>query len=312
MKYELTIHKMRTMSQFEEMQNFIRIVESGSITQAAEQSGTVKSAVSRRLSDLEKRLGVTLIARTTRSQSLTTSGKSYYQRSLQILDDLAELESSVKNDQCALRGQIKISAPLSFGLLHLSSALTAFNDLHPDIRLDVDFNDRKIDMIEEGFDLVFRISKLADSNFIAKKITSINLHLVASPIYLKKYGTPMIPNDLNSGHVKLHYNDSSETWHFKTDAKDVPIKLDSVMNSNNGDFLVKACLEGKGLKLTPDFLVYKYLKTGQLKKILSDYLPEHEIGAYAMYPQTRHLSRRVRSLVDFLSQYFGPEPYWRI
>lgn len=300
------------MNQFEEMQNFIRIVEAGSITKAAEQTGTVKSAVSRRLSDLEKRLGVSLLARTTRSQSLTNVGQSFYQRSIQIIDDLAELESTIKNDQCALRGQIKVSAPLSFGLLHLSSAFTEFNNMHPDIKLDVDFSDRKVDLIEEGFDLVFRISNLEDSSFIAKKITSIQLHLVASPEYLKNHGVPSSPENLNTGHVKLQYNDSPETWQFSHENKNIYIKLNSVMNSNNGDFLIQACLAGKGLKMTPDFLAYKYLKTGQLEKVLPDYLPKNEIGAYAIYPQTRHLSRRVRSLVDFLSVYFGPDPYWRV
>ena len=157
------------MNQFEEMQNFIRVVESGSITKAAEQTGMVKSAVSRRLAELEKRLGVSLLTRTTRRQSLTDLGRSYYQRCLQIVDEIAELESSVKDEQCALSGKIKVAAPLSFGLSHLAPALYKFNEIHPDIHFDVDFNDRKVDIVEEGFDLAFRISQLKDSNFIARR-----------------------------------------------------------------------------------------------------------------------------------------------
>lgn len=300
------------MNPFEEMQNFIRIVEAGSLTKAAEQTNTVKSAVSRRLMELERRLGVSLLTRTTRSQSLTDLGQSYYQRSLQILDDLSELESNVKDEQCALRGKIKIAAPLSFGLAHLAPALSKFNDIHKDIHFDIDFNDRKIDIIEEGFDLAFRIAKLDDSNFIARKITAIRALLVASPDYLEKHGTPTTPKELLNNHVKLQYTNSPETWEFIEKGQSLSIKIDSVLNSNNGDYLLQAAIAGKGLILTPDFICYKHVKTGQLKPVLAEYIPSIEIGAYAVYPQTRHLSRRIRSLVDYLIQYFGETPYWRL
>jgi DNA-binding transcriptional LysR family regulator len=300
------------MNTFEEMKNFVRVVDSGSITKAAEQMNTVKSAVSRRLTELEKRLGVTLLTRTTRKQTLTDTGTSYYQQSLKILDDLLELESSIKNEQCALSGKIKIAAPLSFGLTHLAPALSRFNEIHTEIQLDIDFNDRKVDIIEEGYDLAFRIAELKDSNFIAKKVTTIRILLVASPDYLQKYGVPKIPKDLLNSHVKVQYKDSSETWEFIVDNKTEHIKITSVLNSNNGDFLLQAALEGKGLVMTPDFICYKYIKTGQLIPVLSKYTPIIEIGAYAVYPQARHLSRRVRSLVDYLTQYFGQKPYWQI
>lgn len=300
------------MNQFEEMQNFIRVVEAGSITKAAEQTGTVKSAVSRRLTELERRLGISLITRTTRNQSLTELGHSYYQRCLQIIDDVAELESTIKDEQCALTGKIKIAAPLSFGLSHLAPALSQFNTLHPDIHFDIDFNDRKVDIIEEGFDLAFRITKLDNSNLIARKITSIRLLLVASPGYLKRFGTPNYPKDLVNGHVKLKYKDSPEAMEFAVDGKLISIRVPNVLNSNNGDFLCQAAIDGKGLVMTPDFICYKYVKVGQLVPVLSEFMPEIEIGAYAVYPQTRHLSKKVRSLVDYLSQYFGNKPYWQV
>ena len=190
------------MNQIEDMQTFVRIVDAGSITKAAEQLNPVKSAVSRRLADLEKRLGVSLLTRTTRTQTLTESGKSYYQQSLRIIDDVAELESGIQVSNCALAGRIKIAAPLSFGLDHLGSALRKFNELHPDILFDVDFNDRKIDIIESGFDLAIRIAHLNDSTLIARKLTSIRPILCASPGYLLKHGTPNTPEDLRTGHVK--------------------------------------------------------------------------------------------------------------
>jgi len=301
------------MNQFEDMHTFVRIVEAGSITKAAEQLDTVKSAISKRLSDLEKRFGVSLLTRTTRTQVLTDSGRSYYSQCLRLIDDIAEVESSVSNQHCALKGKIKIAAPLSFGLAHLGPALRQFNEINPDIDFDIDFNDRKIDLIGEGFDLAIRISRLDDSSLIAKRLTSIRLVLCASPGYLKQYGVPKIPDDLNRGHVRVHYKDQPEHWNLKDEqGNNISVKIPSVLSANNGDFLCQAAIDGVGLIYTPDFICYKPIKLGQLQPLLQNHIQDIEINAYAIYPQTRHLSKRVRSLVDYLAQYFGDEPYWRI
>ncbi len=301
------------MNQIEDMQTFVRVVEAGSITKAAEQMDTVKSAVSRRLSELEKRLGVTLLTRTTRSQTLTDSGQSYYQQCLRIIDDVAEVESGVRNEHCALAGRIKIAAPLSFGLTHLSQALRKFNEINPEIYFDVDFNIYKTARELKGFDLAIRIAKLEDSSLIAKRLMTGKGVLCASPAYLKKNGTPEKPQDLLSDHVKLHYSAASEVWNFKNSDDEVSnIKIPSIITANNGDFLCQAAVDGKGLLFTPDFICYKAIKMGQLIPILCDYVSDNEIVGYALYPQTRHLSQRVRSLVDYLAQYFGDEPYWRV
>lgn len=295
------------------MQTFIRIVEAGSITKAAEQMDTVKSAVSRRLSELEKRLGVTLLTRTTRSQTLTESGKSYYEQCLRIIDDLAEIESSIKNEHCALAGRIKIAAPLSFGLSHLSQALRKFNERHPDIYFDVDFNDRKVDLIQEGFDLAIRIANLEDSSLIAKKLITSRTVLCASPAYLKKYGEPKKPEDLLEGHVRLKYTGGREKWNFKDDeGNKIAVDIPAIMSANNGDFLCDSAIDGKGLIMTPDFICHKAIRQKQLIPLMCDKILDNEISGYALYPQTRHLSHRVRRLVDFLAQYFGDDPYWSI
>jgi len=301
------------MNPFEDMSTFIRIVEAGSITKAAEQLDTVKSAVSRRLSELEKRLGVSLLTRSTRTQVLTDSGKSYYQQCLRIIEDLEEVESSVKNENCALAGRIKLAAPLSFGLSHLSPAIRKFNEVHPDIHFEVDFNDRKIDLVEEGFDLAIRIANLEDSSLIAKRITQINLVLAASPAYLNLYGLPKTPQDLLKGHVKLQYRTQPENWKFLDEnKKPLSIKVPAVLTSNNGDFLCQAAIDGAGLIYTPDFVCYKAIKLGQLQPILTNYLTDTGVNAYAVYPQTKHLSLRVRHLVNYLAQYFGDTPYWQL
>ncbi|MBL4660644.1 MAG: LysR family transcriptional regulator [Alcanivoracaceae bacterium] len=302
------------MNQIEDMQTFVRIVEAGSITKAAEQMNTVKSAVSRRLSELEKRLGVALLTRTTRSQSLTDSGKSYYLQSVRIIDDVAEVESSILNEHCALVGRIKVAVPLSFGLAHLAPALRKFNEIQPGIHFDIDFNDRKVDLIEEGFDLAIRITQLEDSSLIARKITSTQMILAASPAYLKTHGHPKSIKDLlnvQNKHVKLNYKNSPENWSFfDGNKKLVTLNLPSVLDANNGEYLCQAAVDGMGLIYIPDFICYKYIKLKQLIPILTNHIKLEELGTYAIYPQTRHLSRRVRNLIDFLSEYFGDVPYW--
>ena len=300
------------MNQYEEMQTFVRIVDAGSITKAAEQMNTVKSAISRRLTDLEKRLGVSLLTRTTRTQTLTSSGKGYYEQCLRLIDDLAEVESRVRNEHCALRGKIRIAAPLSFGLSHLGPALRKFNEIHPDIQFDIDFNDRKTDIIEEGFDLAIRISKLEDSTLIARKITTFNILLCASPGYLKKHGRPKTPQDLENGHVKLQYKGQSEIWSFYDKDQLINVRVSKAIATNNGDFLCDAAIDDLGLLYTPDFICYKAIRLGQLEVILQEYTDRNKINAYAVYPQTRHLSLRVRSLVDYLVQYFADKSYWSL
>ena len=301
------------MNQLEDMQTFVRIVEAGSITKAAEQLDTVKSAVSRRLSDLEKRLGVSLLTRTTRTQVLTDSGKIYYEKCLRLIDDVAEVEAPVSNVHAALKGRIKISAPLIFGIAHLSSALRKFNEIYPDIVFDIDFNDRKVDIIEDGFDLAIRISHLNDSSLIARRLTQVNMVLCASPDYLEEHGTPLMPQELLTEHVKLQYKNEPDHWVFKAKkGKEIQIKVPSALNSNNGEFLCQAAIDGLGLIYTPDFICYKAIHSGQLQPVLSEFLHNVEVPVHAVYPQTRHLSQRIRSLVDYLAEYFGDAPYWLI
>tara|TARA_R110002050_G_scaffold269917_2_gene412714 strand:- start:259886 stop:260779 length:894 start_codon:yes stop_codon:yes gene_type:complete len=293
------------MNQIEEMQAFIRVVEAGSITKAAEQMNTVKSAVSRRLSELESRLGISLLKRTTRSQVLTDSGELFYKQCIRIIDDINEVEASIGNENTALSGRIKIAAPLSFGIAKLCPVLKQFHDLYPDIVFDIDFNDRQVDLIEEGFDLAIRIAHLTDSSLIARRLTTVKLIHCASPDYLLKHGTPMTPTDLLKGHLKLHYHSEPDNWHFKDEqGKQYSINLPKSMTVNNGDFACQAAISGWGITLLPDFICSPALQDGSLVPILENYINTNEVGAYAVYPQTRHLSQRVSSLITYLSEHF--------
>ncbi|MCX4188255.1 LysR family transcriptional regulator [Methylophaga sp. OBS4] len=299
------------MSQLEEMQSFVRVVEAGSITRAAEQMNTVKSAVSKRLTDLENRLGISLLKRTTRKQSLTDAGRDYYQHCVRILDDIHEVESMLGNEQCALSGRIRMAAPITFGLMHLSPALRDFNRIHPDIIFDIDFNDRQQDLVAEGLDLAVRVSNLADSSLMARKLSSTRLMICGSPDYFEQNGLPETAEDLFYGHVKLQYTNVSASWQLRGhNGEPLSINLPAVLTANNGQFLHDAAVEGKGLILTPDFICSHALRSGRLVSVLDDLLLQKEIGVYAVYPQTRYLSRRVRMLIDYLKDYFGNRPSW--
>lgn len=300
------------MSQLDEMQTFVRIVEAGSITRAAEQMDTVKSAVSKRLTDLEKRLGVSLLKRTTRKQTLTDAGQDYYQHCVRILDDIAEVETSLSDDQSALAGRIRMAAPISFGLMHLSPAIRAFNQINPDIQFDIEFNDRQQDLIAEGIDLAIRVSNLTDSSLIARKLTTTRLLICGSPDYFARNGLPQKSEDLLYGHVKLQYSNVSHNWPLRGhQGEALSVNLPTVLTANNGQFLHDAALEGKGLILSPDFICADAIREGTLIPVLTDQLLQKEIGVYAVYPQTRYLSRRVRLLIEFLREYFAMRPDWQ-
>ncbi len=301
------------MNQFESMQHFVRIVEAGSISKAAEQMGKAKSAVSRRLNELESYLGVTLLVRTTRRLTLTESGQHYYQECLKILDDLANMESHIRNDDTALAGQIKMATPLSFGLRHLQPALTQFNQMHPNISYDIDLNDRQIDLIEEGFHLAIRIAHLKDSSLIAKKLAHTRLILSASPDYLKQQGTPQKPENLTEGYHLLRYRAVNNQLSFKnTKGNEYKIKIPTKLTTNNGDYLYQAALKGQGLLLSPDFICYQAIKTGQLIPLFSEALHDYTMGIYAVYPSHRHISLKIRHLIDFLAHYFKKNAHWNI
>ncbi len=293
------------------MQTFVKVVEAGSITLAAERLGVGKSVVSRRLAELESRLGVQLFQRTTRRLNLTESGRGFHERCQRILADLDEAELAVSQDHASLRGKLRVALPLSFGLHHLSPLIREFSQLHPDIDFDLDFNDRQIDLMQEGFDLAIRIAKLADSSLIARRLTVIRHIACASPDYLAQHGTPKTPEELGQ-HVGLGYSNTVNPglWTYtnpsgETKSTRIPIKL----TSNNGDFLCQMAVAGHGILLHPSFYLSEAIRQGELVPLLHRY---HwpELNAYAVYPATRHLSTRVRAFIDFLAGKFTDDPYW--
>lgn len=299
-----------SMGQLEDMAMFVRIVDAGSITKAAEQLNIAKSAVSRRLKELETRLGSQLISRTTRQSNLTKVGEQYYQRANSILNEVDALNEQTGGAPARIEGTLKMTAPLSFGLLHLSDAIHEFALVHPDLNFELDFSDRHVDLVEEGYELAIRIRELQDSSYQARRLALIHFVLCASPDYLNRKGRPDKPKDLTQ-HAFLQYGLSKDSTLELTDKKGRKhsITVHSKIKSTNGDFLVDMAVKGHGMICIPTFIAHQQLASGELKVVLKKYqLPT--INAYAVYPQNRFLSQRCRYLIDFLARRFGDKPYW--
>ncbi len=301
------------MDRFDEMQTFVRVVESNGISAAAGRLGMAKSAVSRRLQELENRLGVQLLQRTTRRISLTEDGRRFYERCLRILDELNEAEQSLSSEQQRVHGRLRVAAPLSFTLRHLAPLLNEFMQRYPEIRLDLDVEDRQVNLLEEGVDLAIRIGKLDDSSLVAKRLVPMQMVLCASPGYLAAHGEPKQPEELQH-HIGLSYGNVSEhrQWTlFDRDGGAHAVRPHIRLRANNGDLLLASLLADLGVAIMPTFICHQELAAGRLQRLLPDYHAE-ENAAYALYPSRRHLPRRVRVFIDFLAERLGDQPPWGV
>jgi DNA-binding transcriptional LysR family regulator len=299
------------MDRFENMGAFIRIVEAGSISAAADRLGVAKSAVSRRLKELEEHLGVELFHRTTRRMNLTDTGRAFYHQSVRILEDVLEAEHATSQAHGTLKGSLKIALPSTFGLMHMGPAINEFLQAHPQVEFDLDFNDREVDLIQEGFDLAIRIANLPDSSLIARRLATIQTVICASPSYLEYMGTPRTPDELIEHHCLVYsLLRDFDYWHLTdNNGREIRTKIHPYLKASTGGFLKDAAVEGQGIILVPSFIAYKEIERGTLVPVLKDYKTP-QVDAYAIYPQTRYLSQRVRAFVDFLVQRFEGTPYW--
>ncbi|MEM6576501.1 MAG: LysR family transcriptional regulator [Pseudomonadota bacterium] len=299
------------MNRFDDLEAFVAVVEAGSITQAADRLGIAKSAVSRRLTGLEQRLGAELIRRTTRRLNLTDTGQGFYDQAARILADLDEAESAVAQSQGELRGRLKVALPLSFGLRHMAEPIGEFARLHPKVSFDLDLNDRRVDLLEEGADLALRISHLEDSSMIARRLFDARTVIVASPSYLAERGVPTSPEELIS-HQCIVYSNLAHPNRWKCrDADGVPItvEVNPWMSASSGDLICALAAEGRGIAMQPTFIAGAAVASGELVPLLTDY-QWPATPAWAVYPPTRHLSHRVRAFIDFLAETFAGIPVW--
>jgi len=298
------------MDRIEAMRAFITVVNEGTFTRAADRLDTSPQLVSKYVSQLETHLGVRLLNRTTRRIHLTEAGSHYYQRAQQVLSDIDDMENQLGDLQAKAQGLLRISAPVSFAIRHMAPLLSEFQRAHPAVGIDLQLNDRKVDIVEEGFDIALRIGRLKSSSLIAKRLAPVRLVLCASPAYLKQYGTPRKPEDL-SDHRYLRYSymnldpaHSLQKWLQDNSRESI-----RGMVSNNGDVLVEAAIAGTGIVLQPTFIAGSAIGAGKLKVLLPEHEPE-PMALYAVYAHRQLLASKVRSFIDFIDGYFGEPPYW--
>ena len=299
------------MSQFSELDSFVRVVRTGSITATAEQLGTAKSAVSKRLNDLETRLGVTLLTRTTRRMTLTDAGRRFLERAEYILAQLADAEAEASGAGEHLTGTLRLSAPVSFGRLRLQEVVLTFARTYPSVALEIELADRQVDLIQDGFDLALRIAELGDNRLVARPITRIRHAVAASPKLLRTYGTPHTPEELAALPGLAYTNTRHTTLSYTTpEGRSGSVRLNNALRANNGELILQAACAGLGVAMLPTFILSDAICHGDLTPLLIDY-QWLTLNAYAVYPQTRHLSPRVRAFIDLLSKHFDPEvPFW--
>lgn len=295
------------MNRLEDMALFIDVVEAGSFTAAAQRNGLSKSLVSRRIAALEDRLDARLLNRTTRRLTLTDTGSNFFERATRILAEVEEAEALAARLDAEPRGTLHVAAPMSFGCVHLAPALGTFMARHPGLIVELDLNDRFVDLASERYDMAVRIGRLTDSSLVARRLAPSRAIIVASPAYLERRGTPETPADL-AGHDCLIYSNRTvaEQWRLGDRAA---AGLNPRLKANNGEALCAAAEAGLGLAVLPTFIAGPAVMRGTLRMVLAN-VPLEESGVHAVYLPSRHLSAKVRLLVDFLASHFGGRPYW--
>jgi len=289
------------MDKVQQMSSFVAVVDAGSFVAAAAALGQSKAAVSRHVGELEQRLGTRLLQRTTRRLSLTAEGQAFLARCRELLNAIDEAESELSSASAEPGGLIRINAPLTYGVLRLAPLWGRFMDLNPKVTLDVTLTDRVVDLIEEGYDLAIRISTLARSTLVSRKLAATRLLLCASPAYLNRHGIPLRLQDLAAHRVIAYtYLSTHDEWQFSGPQGSETVRVTPCLHTNNGDTCRLAALNDQGIVLQPDFLVGEDLRRGALIELLPQYRAL-ELGIYAVYPTRKYLPLKIRRLVDFLA-----------
>lgn len=282
---------------------FVEVVHRGSFTAAAEKLGLTRSAISKQVAHLENRLRARLLNRTTRRLSVTEVGQAFYASARRGLQEIADAEAVVSTLQAAPRGTLQLNVPMSFGILHVAPAIADFLARFPEVQLDVRLDDRKLDLVETGFDLAIRIGELPDSSLVARALCPCPLVACAAPAYLKRRGRPATPDELRRHEVIIYsYSDAPSQWDFTgRGGQKIAVPVAGRVRMNNSLALREVLLAGAGITVTPRFVVEPDLRAGRLTAVLEDYRLR-ELTVYAVYPERRHLSPKVRAFVDFIGE----------
>jgi DNA-binding transcriptional LysR family regulator len=296
----------KVMNKFQEMEVFIRVVEAGGISHAASQLGIATSAVSRRLKELENRLGVQLLKRSTRQITLTEVGQDFYQQSVRIINDVEEVENVLSNKDQAATGRLHFAAPLTFANNHLPKAMELFHQQYPNIYFDMDLDDHELDLIQRNIDLAIRIGVLPDSQLKARKIFDVKVIACATPSFLQQYGEPSSIEELAQLPLIKFSLGKGDPYFYRT--KDEPLKAfaPTVSHScNDGQMICSMALANMGYLIAPTFVVKQHISQGSLVAFMENYTwGNAQYSGYVVYPAARNISVRARLFIDFLVDYF--------
>ena len=298
------------MDRIQSMEVFVKVAQAGSLSAAAQTLGFSKSTVSKHLSALEEHLGVLLVNRTTRRLSLTELGAAYRDHAQRILAEIEETELAIQEHTVEPKGRLKVSAPMSFGILHLAPLLPGFMTAHPRIEVELSLDDRRIDLIDDGFDLAIRIGRLEDSTLLARRLASVHFVCAAADRYLDRHRPIGHPDDLAS-HNCLRYTLGRQPheWRFSRGDEVAAIKVTGMLAANNGDALREAAVGGLGIIYQPVFIIDADLRAQRLKPLLEDWKTP-TIDIHAVFPEQRRLQPKLRRFVDYLADAFKRPDIW--
>lgn len=297
------------MPELEDLRSFVEVVESGGFNRAAARLGVSKSIVSRRITRLEADLGTRLLTRSTRGISPTEAGVEFKARCERILAELEEARDAVAQQGRSVRGRLRLSAPMAFGVRHLAPVLADLARLHPALELDVSYTDRVVDLLGERFDAAIRIGSLRDSSLVARRIAPVRAVVVASPAYLSRHGRPRTPQDLTAHECLIYTGSLVPEWQFRSGKRPTSIRPEGRLRSDSGEAILQWAIAGLGIADAPSFLIADAIESGALEPLLLDY-QRPEYGIHVVRPPGSRVPGKVRVLIDTLVERFGGTPDW--
>jgi len=305
------------MDQIAAMRSFVKVVETGGFSEAARQLGLAVSSVTRQVNSLEAMLNTQLLNRSTRNITLTLHGQKYYDKAVQILQDVEEANLCVMEQSNIPHGILRVSLPVTFGRLHIAPILSDFLAQYPEVKLALQLSDGLANLVEADLDVAIRISNLdrSNPNLIVRKLAIYGRFVCGSPAYFRQYGKPSHPNELTQHNCLLFaYSTSSQIWRFQRETEVCEVKVSGSLVANHSEMLRQICLDGSGLILMPTWLIGEDIQAGRLETVLTDFQisPQTDLDTsiYALYLPNRKHSRRVQVFINFLIQQFGNPPYW--
>lgn len=295
------------MNSIADLDIFARVVTAGSMSAAGRELGFSPAVISKRIRRLEERLGTRLLQRTTRQLSLTEAGQGFYERVVAIIASAEEAEAWVSRRSSAVRGVLRVSAPTSFGRLHVAPRLLPFLDAHPELQLDLILTDAFVDIVAEGFDVAVRIADLQDSSLVARRLAPNHRILCATPDYLAGRGAPERLEDLAHHRLLAH---NADHWRLEGPNGPVTVRVESPLRTNSSEVVREAVIAGVGIALRSTWDIGPELRSGRLVQVLPGYGGSRKTAIHAVYPTRRHLAQKVRVFIDYLAELYGPTPPW--